>query len=231
MKEDAHSIHDPFVIQDIVFALSDSIRIRILQYLSQEGERDTTVIAKTIEKTTNSTLYHLNVLYAAGLITTALKRKGGREISHWSLFKKEFDLHINLDLLLTKKHSLETYILRILVYFQHQRRLIDEDFINQLDVKEVQSLLNVHPSLAKIILDKLDVSRIVDTIYRKVHSDLLEARSNGEDLRLNQRDIQTTWQLDETFALQVFYKLIQSRKFHLDQNNSICALFRARKSS
>ncbi|MFX1538053.1 MAG: helix-turn-helix domain-containing protein [Promethearchaeota archaeon] len=231
MKEDAYSIHDPFEIQDIIFALSDSIRIHILQYLSQEGEQDTTAIAKTIEKTTNSTLYHLNVLYDAGLITTTLKRKRGREVSHWSLFKREFDLHINLDLLLTKKHSMETYALRILVYFQHQRRPIDKDFPNELEVKEVQSLLNVHPSLAKIILDKLDIPRIVDTIYRKIHSDLLEARSNGEDLRLRQRDIQTAWHLDEALALQVFYKLIQSRKFHLDQNNSLCALFRARKSS
>ncbi|MFX1254620.1 MAG: ArsR family transcriptional regulator [Promethearchaeota archaeon] len=231
MKEDAYSIHDPFLIQDIIFALSDSIRIHILQYLSQEGEQDTTTIAKTIKKTTNSTLYHLNVLYDAGLVITALKRKRGREISHWSLSNREFDLHVNLDLLLTKKHSLETYTLRILVYFQHQRRLIDKNFINQLDVKEVQSLLNVHPSLAKIIIGKLDTPRVVDTIYRKIQSDLLEARSNGEDLRLSQRDIQMTWHLDEVLALQVFYKLIQSKKFHLDQNNSLCALFRARKSS
>lgn len=217
------AVTDPFLVQDVIFALSDSIRIKILKFLSETTEEDTGTIAKAIGKATNTTLYHLNVLNEAEIIGCSLKLKKGREIYHWALKKWQINIQIDLDLLTSREHSLYTYVLRTLIYYRDHGS-IGKDLQQKMDINDLARFLGVKTQLAKIIIEKLDSNRIIDTIYRKILSDLMNYRKNGQDVRIGPVTIQNQWVLDQEMALKVFYKLIQTRKFVIDQENRICSL-------
>ena len=211
-------------MQGIIFALSDSIRIKILKFLSENIEEDTGTIAKAIGKATNTTLYHLNVLNEAEIIDCSLKPKKGREIYHWTLKKWQINIQIDLDLLTSREHSLYTYLLRTLIYYRDHNRSIGKDLQQKIEINDLAGFLGVKPQLAKIIIEKLDSNRIIDTIYRKILSDLMNYRKNRQDVRIGPVTIQNQWNLDQEMALKVFYMLIQTRKFVIDQENRISSL-------
>ncbi|MFX0095711.1 MAG: ArsR/SmtB family transcription factor, partial [Candidatus Hodarchaeota archaeon] len=166
-------IIDPFLLQDIIFAFSDQIRIKILKFLSEMTEENTGTIAKAVGKATNTILYHLNILNEAGIIDCKLKRNNGREIYHWSIKNNRILLQIDIDLFASKEHSLDTYALRTLIFHKKRDQPIGTNFQQELDSKKLATLLRINQRLAKTLIDKIDLIQIVDTLYRKIYSELM----------------------------------------------------------
>lgn len=183
---------------------------------------DTGTIAKAISKATNRTLYHLNVLSETGIVNCEIKPKSGRSTYHWSLKTKKLLLEIDMEVL--APNTLDTYLLRIILYYKSQNRPINQDFQQNVDIHELADLLSLDKPLVNIIIGKMDLDRILDTIYRKIYGDLLDYKKDRRRVKIDETNIQKDWNLSPKDALSIFYRLLQTGKFHIDQENRICIL-------
>ncbi|MFX0066945.1 MAG: hypothetical protein ACFFC7_32840 [Candidatus Hermodarchaeota archaeon] len=209
-------------MKNVIFALSENIRIQILKYLFNTTDADAKTIAKAISKATNTTLYHLNVLNEANIVECNLKPKEGKQVYHWSLKDKEFLLKINVGLLI--EHSLDTYILRTLILCKKENIPIGKNLKQSLDLDALSELLGIDRRLTRTILEKMTLERIIDRIYRKIYGDLMDYKKNREVVRIDAIDIQREWNLEERDALTIFYRLLQTGKFNIDSENRIYTL-------
>ena len=123
-------IEDPFQVKNVIFALSEPIRVQILKYLYNTTDADAKTIAQAISKATNTTLYHLNILNEAGIVECKHKPKGGKPVYHWSLKEREFDLN--------KDDVVEN--------FSESFKIIKEEIIKKIDkeTKDVPAHFHEH---------------------------------------------------------------------------------------
>jgi len=215
----------------IIEAINDKTRAEILALLITipEGNGLTASdISRQIKKAIPSTLYQLEILYSAGLITKSmiLVKSIGREIKHWIFLHENSHLKLNFDLEnLLYEHFLPMHlrkdyldhllsihgILGVKDLITFDRNILSSLFLMiNLKDKEKEKRITILTNKKNKYVKSMLISALIDKIR-------LITIGDGIKIKL----ISNMFGFDEQLANILIVKIINSQEFSYDEQTEV----------
>jgi len=207
--------NDPEHAAKVLEALSERSRLAVLGILLGHPNGITaSEIAEKVDKKIPTILYHLEILSQAGLVITELKQRidgVGRPVKHWKVEKTAIRVEIDIPSLILFSEPLSSYIEELReMYKKQNRKFVFGSPIKDEDILASRSGLT--SSQAKLIANKITTDRILDNcvgfMIREFESD--------SQIRPKLSGISYRCAIDEELAQQVFYRLLATGKFQVE---------------
>jgi DNA-binding transcriptional ArsR family regulator len=212
---------DPEAAGKVIEALSEKTRLAMLGLLVEHPDGLTASDLSTqVDKKIPTILYHLDILSQAGLVSIELKRKdpgSGRPVKHWRVAKKAIQLDIDIQSLVLFTVPLSSCIEELQTYYRANKLEFKMGIpVNPHDIlKSSKRALTL--AQAELLATKITTDRLLGYCLVFMTKEFESGRAN----RVNVLGIAKRCAVEEELAQQVFYQLIATGRFLVEDDRLI----------